>query len=71
MSSPLPVYAFDAQRAQCLACTHHRAVQLSHRLMTHQSLRCAVVNHQGCSLVRAVGGKCGPDAVLFKSAGVA
>jgi len=65
----LPAFTFAQQRATCEACVHllRAAVSVTPRCGPTLALRCtARKGTRGCSLMRAPGQPCGPEAALFQ-----
>ncbi len=69
LSNLLPRYTFAEQRAQCEACAHLQRATVSTTTSSGppRALLCAAAKGTwGCSLMRAPGRPCGPEAALFK-----
>lgn len=62
----LPVFVFDEQRKTCEACA---SFSVEYSAAGGQELQCAqgAGTHRSCSLLRAPGYACGPEAKLFEA----
>lgn len=68
-SALTPAFGFDAQRQECMACAHCIQIPNRSKAGSGVSLLCKEGRHQGCSLARAEGGTCGPEASRWQPKG--